>query len=57
MTLALLAVGVVSGTFLRHVVQVLPIIVVASVLTQRPDWGAYAAFPIFLFWALAVLMI
>lgn len=54
---ALLLVGVVSGTVLRHVVQVMPIMVVLAVLRRRPDWGAYAALPIFLFWTFIVVLI
>ncbi len=55
--MALLIVGVVSGTFLRHVVQILPIIAAAGVLARRPDWGAYAAVPIFIFWMAIVVLI
>ena len=57
LAVALLVVGFVSGTFLRHAVQILPIIVAAGVLMRRPDWGAYAAAPIFLFWIFIVLLI
>jgi hypothetical protein len=49
LALALLLVGVVSGTVLRHVIQILPIVGAAGVLMQRPAFGAYAALPIFLF--------
>lgn len=55
--IALLLVGVMSGTFLRHIAQILPIILAAGVLTRRPDWGAYAALPIFLFWIFIVMLI
>jgi hypothetical protein len=54
---ALLLVGVVSGTVLRHVVQILPIAVVTGILARRPDWGAYAAIPIFLFLIFIVMLI
>ena len=57
LALALLLVGVVSGTFLRHVVQILPIVAVVAMLTRRPTWGAYAALPIFTFWILIVVLI
>jgi len=57
LVVALLVVGFVSGTFLRHIVQILPIIVAAGALTRRPDWGAYAAVPIFLFWIFIVVLI
>ena len=54
---SLLLVGVVSGTLIRHVVQVLPILAAAVVVMRRPDWGAYAAVPIFLFWLFIVVLI
>jgi len=57
LALALLLVGVVSATFLRHVVQILPIVLVVGVLARRPAWGAYAAIPIFLFWTFIVVLI
>ena len=55
--LALLLVGAVSGTLLRHVVQILPIVAALVVLQRRPAWGAYAAFPILVFWIFIVLLI
>lgn len=55
--LALLVVGVVSGTVLRHVVQIAPIILAAAVLARRPNQGAYAAIPVFMFWSLIVVLI
>jgi hypothetical protein len=57
LALALLLVGLVSGTVLRHIVQIVPIMVVLAVVRRRPDWGAYAAIPIFLFWTFIVTMI
>ena len=57
LVLALLLVGVVSGTVLRHVVQVTPIVMAAALLVRRPEWGAYAAFPIFIFWLFIVALI
>jgi len=57
LALALLLVGVVSGTVLRHIVQITPIVVATGVLARRPDWGAYAAIPIFLFWSFIVVLI
>jgi len=55
--LALLLVGVVSGTLLRHVVQITPIMAAAVLLARRPAWGAYASLPIFLFWIFIVALI
>ena len=57
LALALLLVGIVSGTVLRHVIQTMPIVIAAGVLTQRPAWGAYAALPIFVFWIFITVMI
>jgi hypothetical protein len=55
--LALLLVGAVSGTILRHIVQILPIVAALVVLQRRPAWGAYAAFPILVFWIFIVALI
>jgi len=57
LALALLLVGAVSGTILRHIVQIVPIIVALGVLARRPDWGAYAALPIFGLWTLIPVLI
>lgn len=55
--LALMLVGAVSGTVLRHMTQILPICVALGVVSRRPEWGAYAALPLFLFWTLIVVLI
>jgi predicted Co/Zn/Cd cation transporter (cation efflux family) len=55
--LALLVVGVVSGTLLRHIVQVAPIAAAAAMVNRRPQVAAYAALPIFLFWTLICILI
>ena len=57
LALALLLVGLVSGTVLRHIVQIVPILVVLAVVRRRPDWGASAAIPIFLVWTFIVVLI
>jgi hypothetical protein len=54
---ALFVVGVVSGTVLRHIVQILPILAAAVVMRYRPAWGAYASLPIFVFWVGIVVLI
>ena len=42
---------------LRHIVQILPIVVALVILHRSPAWGAAAALPIFGFWtAIAVLI-
>jgi hypothetical protein len=53
----LLLVGFVSGTPLRHVVQVLPASLALFLLRRRPSWSPYAALPIFLFWFLIMGLI
>ena len=54
---ALLLVGIVSGTFLRHIVQILPIVAAVLLLMRKPAWGAWAAVPIFVFWTFIVVLI
>jgi len=55
--LALLVVGVVSGTLLRHVIQIVPIIAAIPLFRGRADYLAYAALPLFAFWLLIVALI
>ena len=57
LALALLLVGVVSGTLLRHVVQIVPILLAGAILTRRPALGAYTALPVFGFWLFVCVMI
>jgi hypothetical protein len=57
LALSLLAVGVESETVARHVVQVFPAIVALVIAVRRPEWGALAAIPIFLFWTIIVIFI
>ncbi len=57
LALALLLVGVASGTVLRHVVQIVPIVLVLIVLRRSPASGAYAALPIFIIWIGIVTLI
>ena len=57
LAMALMVVGVVSGTVLRHVVQIVPAILAAVVIWRRQAAGAYAAMAIFIFWILIVVLI
>lgn len=57
LAVALMVVGIVSGTVLRHVVQIVPILLASIVVRRRPAIGAYAALPIFIFWTLIVTLI
>ena len=48
---SLLLVGVVSGTVVRHLVQVAPAcLALAAIRPGRASWGTQAAQPIFIFW-------
>ena len=53
----LLLVGLVSGTPLRHVVQVLPACIVLVALSRSAPWSPYAASAIFTFWLLIMALI
>lgn len=54
---SLLLVGLVSSTFLRHVVQVVPIVLGLAALWQRHPLTAYFVFPIFIIWASLMALI
>jgi hypothetical protein len=55
--ISLLLVGAVSGTFVRHVIQVIPIAL--ALMIAWHDWrlAAFCALPIFAVWAFLMLMI
>jgi hypothetical protein len=55
--LGLLAVGVVSGTPVRHIIQILPAALALSLVIQRVPWALYAALPVFVFWFLIMVAI
>src|SRR6188472_4031428 len=54
---SLLVVGVVSSTLLRHVVQVVPIVLVLVALFWRQRLTPFFALPLFVIWALLMLLI
>ena len=54
---ALLLVGLVSGTIIRHLVQLAPVLVAGAVALRRPAWGRFAAIPVFVFWLLIMVLI
>jgi len=57
LAIALLVVGMVSGTVVRHLVQIVPILLLLTTLRRRPAAAAAAALPLFAFWfAIAVLI-
>lgn len=53
----LLIVGLVSGTPIRHAVQVLPVLVASLVVVRRPAWSRFAALSVLAFWLFIMLLI
>ncbi len=51
---ALIVVGIVSHTLLRHFIQIAPLVVAVSLLVRRSPWGVNAAAPLFAFWFLVM---
>jgi hypothetical protein len=51
---ALVVVGLVSHTLLRHLIQVAPVLVAGILLPRQCRWGAIAAAPLFAFWFLVM---
>lgn len=49
---ALVIVGIVSNTLLRHLIQIAPAVVALGLLARRSDWGISAAATLFAFWFL-----
>jgi hypothetical protein len=54
---ALLFVGAVGGTVLRHIVQGIPSVIALVFVARRPALGAWSAIPIFVFWSFIVVLI
>jgi len=50
LALSLVAVGAVSGTVVRHLVQIAPVLLAAVVVSGLPGLGAAASLPIFATW-------
>ena len=55
--LGLILVGLVSGTPLRHVIQVLPACIALVGLTRGASWAPLAAYETFSFWLLVMTLI
>jgi hypothetical protein len=55
--LSLLLVGIVSGTLIRHVIQILPVVFALIAVKRKSTWGVYAALPIFIFWIFIMMLI
>jgi hypothetical protein len=51
---ALVVVGIVSHTLLRHFIQIAPLVVALSLLARQSAWGVSAAAPLFAFWFLVM---
>jgi hypothetical protein len=51
----LLAVGVVSHTPLRHLIQLLPALAALVVAMRQAPWARFAALPVFAFWLLIMV--
>src|SRR5262245_66569712 len=56
-SVSLLLVGIVSSTLLRHVVQVVPIVLALAALSQRQPLTPFFALAIFMIWALLMSLI
>ena len=54
---SLLLVGVVSATLVRHLIQVLPIVLALVAVARPSDLGPYAASSIFALWLLLMILI
>ena len=54
---ALLIVGVASGTFIRHVVQIVPVAIALVAVRERPAWGSHAALPVFAWWLFMMVLV
>ena len=54
---ALIVVGIVSQTLLRHFIQIAPLVVALGLLARRSPWGVSAAAPLFAFWFLIMAAI
>ena len=54
---SLLIVGLESGTFIRHVIQIVPVVIALAVVADRRSWGPFAALPIFAWWLLVMMLI
>src|SRR5882672_11137737 len=55
--IALVVVGFVSGTPLRHLIQILPALIAFGFVALREPWAAFGALPIFCFWLMIMSVI
>lgn len=54
---SLLLIGLVSGTIVRHTIQIVPGTLALAALLRGREWGVSAALPIFAFWLFIVILI
>lgn len=55
--ISLLLVGIVSGTIIRHLIQISPLIMALTLVVIRPSWGSYASIAVFFFWLFIMIII
>ncbi len=53
----LLVVGIVSGTLLRHVIQLIPVALALVLTVRKTVWGPSAALPLMFFWLVLMVII
>lgn len=56
-TICLLIVGLISNTFTRHVIQVLPLVVAAAMMNRLKDHALVAALALLIFWSMIMVLI
>lgn len=54
---SLLLVGYVSGTLIRHLIQITPAVLALVLVIRRVQWAEYAALSVLVFWFLLVIAI
>jgi hypothetical protein len=54
---SLILVGLVSGTPIRHVIQISPCVLSLILLWRRDKWGRISAVPLFAFWFVLMTLI
>ena len=57
MAVSLLSVGVLSGTPIRHAIQISPVVLALVVVALKRSWASYAALPVCIFWLVIMLLI
>lgn len=55
--ISLLVVGIVSGTPIRHIIQVSPLVLALMPAVLRKSWSNYAALALFIFWLVIMMFI